>query len=103
MALVRDACENLGIPMGFSSMAHGNVIVTALPDNMTFRQLIGWTAMLETANARIDNRGYLQFIKWNFGAVENGSLVPFKLEDCFLTPTHIQQFQTGIPILCFLL
>lgn len=87
IALVRDACESLNIPMGFSSMAHGNVIVTALPDNMTFRQLIGWAAMLETANARIDNRGYLQFIKWNFGAVENGSLVPFKLEDYVSSPT----------------
>lgn len=87
MALVRDACESLNIPMGFSSMAHGNVVVTALPDNMTFRQLIGWAAMLETANARIDNRGYLQFIKWNFGAVENGSLVPFKLEDYVSSPT----------------
>nr|DAE52611.1 MAG TPA: tail protein [Caudoviricetes sp.] len=87
MALVRDACESLGIPMGFSSMTHGNVIVTALPDNMTFRQLIGWAAMLETANARIDNRGYLQFIKWNFGAVENGSLVPIKLEDYVSSPT----------------
>lgn len=87
MALVRDACESLNIPMGFSSMAHGNVIVTALPDNMAFRQLIGWAAMLETANARIDNRGYLQFIKWNFGAVENGSLVPLKLEDYVNSPT----------------
>lgn len=87
MALVRDACESLNIPMGFSSMAHGNVIVTALPDNMTFRQLIGWAAMLETANARIDNRGYLQFVKWNFGAVENGSLVPIKLEDYVNSPT----------------
>lgn len=87
MTLVRDACESLNIPMGFSSMAHGNVVVTALPDNMTFRQLIGWAAMLETANARIDNRGYLQFIKWNFGAVENGSLVPIKLEDYVNSPT----------------
>lgn len=87
MALVRDACESLNIPMGFSSMAHGNVIVTALPDNMIFRQLIGWAAMLETANARIDNRGYLQFIKWNFGAVENGSLIPNKLEDYVNSPT----------------
>ncbi len=87
MALVRDACESLNIPMGFSSMAHGNVVVTAIPDNMTFRQLIGWAAMLETANARIDNRGYLQFVKWNFGAVENGSLVPTKLEDYVNSPT----------------
>lgn len=87
IALVRDACESLNIPMGFSSMAHGNVVVTALPDNMTFRQLIGWAAMLETANARIDNRGYLQFIKWSFVAVENGSLVPTKLEDYVNSPT----------------
>lgn len=87
IALVRDTCESLNIPMGFSSMAHGNVVVTELPDNMTFRQLIGWAAMLETANARIDNRGYLQFIKWNFGAVENGSLVPIKLEDYVNSPT----------------
>lgn len=87
MTLVRGACESLNIPMGFSSMAHGNVVVTALPDNMTFRQLIGWAAMLETANARIDNRGYLQFIKWNFGAVENDSLVPIKLEDYVSSPT----------------
>ena len=87
MALVRDACESLNIPMGFSSMAHGNVVVTAIPDNMTFRQLIGWAAMLETANARIDNRGYLQFVKWNFGAVENGSLVPTNLEDYVNSPT----------------
>lgn len=87
IALVRDACESLNIPMGFSSMAHGNVVVTALPDNMTFRQLIGWAAMLETANTRIDNRGYLRFIKWNFGAVENGSLVPTKLEDYVNSPT----------------
>ena len=43
--------------------------------------------MLETANARIDNRGYLRFIKWNFGAVENGSLVPTKLEDYVNSPT----------------
>lgn len=87
MALVRDACESLNIPMGFSSMEHGNVIVTAFPDNMTFRQLIGWAAMLETANARIDNRGYLQFIKWNFGAVESGSLAPTRLEDYVNSPT----------------
>lgn len=87
MALVRDACESLNIPMGFSSMSHGNVVVTTIPDNMTFRQLIGWAAMLETANARIDNRGYLQFVKWNFGAVENGSLVPTKLEDYVNSPT----------------
>ena len=68
ISLVRDACETLDIPMGFSSMAHGNLIINEIPDNMTFRQLFGWVAMLEAANARLDNRGYLQFVKWNFSA-----------------------------------
>lgn len=63
--LVRDACEALGIPSEVS-MAHGNLIVSEIPENMTFRQLFGWAAMLETANARLDSRGYLRFIRWDF-------------------------------------
>lgn len=68
-ALVRDACETLGIPFG-ETMQHGNLIVSELPENMTFRQLFGWAAMLETANARLDNKGYLQFIRWDFSNVQ---------------------------------
>jgi hypothetical protein len=63
--LVKDACETLGIPSEVS-MAHGNLIVSEIPENMTFRQLFGWAAMLETANARLDSRGYLRFIRWDF-------------------------------------
>lgn len=67
--LVRDACETLGIPFG-GTMRHGNLVVSELPESMTFRQLFGWAAMLETANARLDNRGYLQFIRWDFSNVQ---------------------------------
>lgn len=67
--LLRDACATIGISMGFSSMVHGDVIVRSIPDNMTFRQLIGWIAMLDSANARIDVDGNLQFIQWDFASV----------------------------------
>lgn len=67
--LVRDACDTLSIPFG-GTMQHGNLIVSEIPENMTFRQLFGWAAMLETANARLDNRGYLQFIKWDFSNLQ---------------------------------
>lgn len=67
--LVRDACEILGIPSEVS-MTHGNLIVSEIPENMTFRQLFGWAAMLETANVRLDNRGYLQFIRWDFSNIQ---------------------------------
>lgn len=67
--LVRDACETLDIPFG-GTMQHGNLIISEIPENMTFRQLFGWAAMLETANARLDNKGYLHFIKWDFSNVQ---------------------------------
>lgn len=67
--LLRDACATVGISIGFSSMTHGNVIIRSMPDNMTFRQLIGWIAMLDSANARIDVDGNLQFIQWDFASV----------------------------------
>lgn len=69
ISLVRDACETLDIPFG-GTMQHGNLIISEIPENMTFRQLFGWAAMLETANARLDNKGYLQFIKWDFSNVQ---------------------------------
>lgn len=64
-SLVRDACGTLGITAGFSKMTHGNLIVNELPKDMTYRQLFGWAAMLDTANARLDSNGSLQFVGWN--------------------------------------
>lgn len=69
ISLVRDACDTLNIPFG-GIMQHGNLIISEIPENMTFRQLFGWAAMLETANARLDNKGYLHFIKWDFSNVQ---------------------------------
>lgn len=67
--LLRDACATIGISMGFSSMEHGDVVINSIPDGITFRQLIGWVAMLDSANARVDINGNLQLIKWNFDSV----------------------------------
>ncbi len=69
ISLVRDACDTLSIPFS-GTMQHGNLIISEIPENMTFRQLFGWAAMLETANARLDNKGYLQFIKWDFSNLQ---------------------------------
>lgn len=63
--LVRDACETIGIGMNLT-MPHGDIIIRSIPDNMTFRQLFGYAAMVESANARIDYSGNLRFVKWDF-------------------------------------
>lgn len=67
--LLRDTCEAIGISMGFSSMEHGDMVINSIPDGITFRQLIGWVAMLDSANARVDVNGNLQLIKWDFDSV----------------------------------
>lgn len=63
--LVRDACKTVGIGMNLT-MDHGDIIIRSIPDSMTFRQLFGYAAMVESANARIDYFGNLQFVKWVF-------------------------------------
>lgn len=63
--LVRDACKTVGIGMNLT-MKHGDIIIRSVPDSMTFRQLFGYAAMVESANARIDYFGNLQFVKWVF-------------------------------------
>lgn len=63
--LVRDACKTVGIGMNLT-MKHGDIIIRSVPDSMTFRQLFGYAAMVESANARIDYSGNLQFVKWDF-------------------------------------
>lgn len=68
--LVRDACKTVGIGMNLT-MKHGDIIIRSVPDSMTFRQLFGYAAMVESANARIDYFGNLQFVKWDFGKMES--------------------------------
>ena len=81
-SLVRDACETLGITVGFSEMAHGDLIINKIPENMTYRQLFGWAAMLDAANARLDSDGRLQFVRWNLDGTPS-----IELKDYINTPT----------------
>lgn len=68
--LIRDACGTIGIGMNLT-MDHGDIIIRKIPDSMTFRQLFGYAAMVESANARIDYFGNLQFVKWDFEKMES--------------------------------
>lgn len=70
-SVLRDACQTCGISLGVTSMDHGDVQISAVPDGVTFRVVIGCIAMLESANARVDTDGYLQFIRWDFSDIED--------------------------------
>lgn len=66
--VLQDACQRCGISLGTGSgaMEHATFPIQSVPDGMTFRDVIGCIAMIESANARIDNGGYLQLVKWDF-------------------------------------
>lgn len=70
-AVLQDACQRCGISLGTGSgaMKHATFPIQSVPDGMTFRDVIGCIAMIESANARIDNGGYLQLVKWDFSGV----------------------------------
>ncbi len=69
--VLQDACQRCGILLGTGSgaMEHAAFPIQSVPDGMTFRDVIGCIAMIESANARIDNSGYLQLVKWDFSGV----------------------------------
>ena len=69
--VLQDACQRCDISLGTGSgaMEHATFPIQSVPDGMTFRNVIGCIAMIESANARIDNAGYLQLVKWDFSGV----------------------------------
>ena len=69
--VLQDACQRCGISLGTGSgaMEHTTFQIQSVPDGMTFRDVIGCIAMIESANARIDNGGYLQLVKWDFSGI----------------------------------
>lgn len=74
-ALITDICTTLGIPKGFTKMRHGTYLVNDIPEQATYRQMIGYIAAINCANARIDANGYLQMQEWDFSDVEHAPVL----------------------------
>ena len=78
-AIISDICTTLGIPKGFSNLKYGSFVISEIPDKVTYRQMIGYIAAINCANARIDVDGYLQMIEWDFFDTDNArALVDFE-------------------------
>lgn len=78
-AVIADICTTLGIPMGFTKLKHGTYIVNDIPEKVTYREMIGYIAAINCANARIDANGYLQMLEWDFSDTDNArTLVDFE-------------------------
>lgn len=61
-----DACDNLGILLGTTSFLNDAFTVQSKPTDLTYRQIIGYIAMIAGGNARIDVTGRLRIISYDF-------------------------------------
>lgn len=82
--MLRDACNTLDISQGTVTFLNDDFIVETFPDDITFRQLFGYIAMIAGGNARIDVTGRLRIISYNFQAlddirnnIDGGSFAPW--------------------------
>lgn len=74
--MLEDACASCGIPLRSSEFRNCDFEVVEAPStDLTFRQVIGYIAMLAGGNARIDRQGYLCILEYDFEAMtaENSS------------------------------
>lgn len=66
-SLLLDICTSCGILIGNSNFLHNDFQIPSIPsDEYTYRQVIGFIAMIACGNARIDRTGHLQIISYDF-------------------------------------
>lgn len=65
--VLADACTICGITLGSTSFLHSDYVIQEKPsDKYTYRQIIGYIAMVACGNARIDRTGHLQIMTYSF-------------------------------------
>lgn len=69
--ILRDACQKCGIPLLKTTFPNSTKEVTTRPEDVTYRQVIGYCAMFAAGNARIDVNGYLNIISYDFSPFED--------------------------------
>ncbi len=68
--LLRDACGTLEISQGTTTFLNDDFVVNAMPENITFRQMFGYIAMIAGGNIRIDTTGRLRVITYDFATID---------------------------------
>lgn len=85
-AVLRDICATCGISLQSADFRNSNYVIMEKPsEENTFRQVIGWIAMIAAGNARINRSGKLEIISYDFSKVikkiDGGTFSPWTLGD----------------------
>lgn len=65
--VLQDACANCGISLGATEFLNSDFEIQEKPSSdYTYRQVIGYIAMIACGNARINRQGYLEILSYDF-------------------------------------
>lgn len=68
--IVSNACLDCGIPIGFAQFDKMGYVVQEKPEKATYREIMSWACQIAGYNARIDNDGYMQLVRYNTGLMD---------------------------------
>lgn len=82
-----DICATLDIPLLTTTFLNGDFVINDIPaNNYTYRQIIGYIAMIACGNARINRLGYLEIKTYDFSAINSisgGTFEPWTEGDTY--------------------
>lgn len=90
-SVFRDACQRCAIPYDTAEFPHEAYLVAGAPDgDYTFRQVLGYIAMLAGGNARVDRSGRMRIIPYGLAAepvlaLEDWSSLKLATDDIIVT------------------
>lgn len=97
--VLADACTICGITLGSTSFLHSDYVIQEKPsDKYTYRQIIGYIAMVACGNARIDRTGHLQVMTYSFDWTNAHKLTEWSnltVDTSDITVTGIQMERTA--------
>lgn len=97
--VLADTCTICGITLGSTSFLHSDYVIQEKPsDKYTYRQIIGYIAMVACGNARIDRTGHLQVMTYSFDWTNAHKLTEWSnltVDTSDITVTGIQMERTA--------
>lgn len=97
-AVLRDICSTCDISLRSSDFLNNDFVIQSQPSpQLTYRQVIGYIAMIAVGNARIDRQGYLNILTYSFDYTEYHDLTEWntlKISTSDISVTGVQTTRT---------
>lgn len=98
-AVLREICSTRDINLGSTEFLHDDFVIQTAPTGCTFRDVIGYIAMIACGNARIDVNNKLQIITYDLSSWDSSlTLDEWSSPTIDYNPSAITGFRTSVTV-----